>query len=102
VRTLTGLTQAEVDTGAPYTQVFHPWVPEFDGGPTVTRSGYGWFIEPAQHEYHHNGGLPGSRSENILLPQSRSVVIVLSNLDTSTPADIAEHLAKLAGLTVIT
>jgi hypothetical protein len=29
------------------------------------------------------------------------VVIVLSNLDTSTPDDIAEHLAKLAGLTVI-
>lgn len=30
------------------------------------------------------------------------MVIVLSNLDTSTPDDIAEHLAKLAGLTVIT
>jgi hypothetical protein len=55
-----------------------------------------------QHEYHHNGGLPGYLSENILLPQSQSVVIVLSNLDTSTPDDIAKHLAKLAGLTVIT
>lgn len=78
------------------------WVPEFDGGPTVTRSGYGWFIEPAQHEYHDTGGRPGDLSENILLPRSRSVVIVLSNLDTSTPDDIAEHLAKRAGLTVIT
>jgi CubicO group peptidase (beta-lactamase class C family) len=93
--------RSPVATSAMLTQIFHPWVPMFDGGPTVTRYGYGWFIEPAQHEYHHSGGLPGYLSENILLPQSQFVVIVLSNLDTSTPDDIAEHLAKLAGLTVI-
>ena len=46
--------------------------------------------------------LPGYLSEDILLPQSQFVVVVLSNLDTSTPDDIAKHLGKLAGLTVIT
>jgi len=79
------------------TQMFHPWVPMFDNG-TVgsTDYGYGWQIAPHGSEYSHSGGLPGFVSLNVLLPRTQTVLIVLSNLDSTRLNDIAQYLGNIA------
>jgi len=60
--------------------------------------GYGWFIksEKRREKIFHEGGDPGFSAFETRYPETRTFVIVLSNLETAPVRKIADDLAALA------
>lgn len=60
--------------------------------------GYGWFLGTVQGSptYEHGGGINGSLTMGIYLPQQDVFVAVFHNCDDFSPQDIAARLAAIA------
>lgn len=60
--------------------------------------GYGWFIGTLQSSltYEHGGGINGTLTMSIYLPQEDVFVAVFHNCDDFSPHDIASRLAAMA------
>lgn len=59
--------------------------------------GYGWVIDSmhARKVYHHSGGIHGFNSNIAIFPEDRSVVILLSNVNTSLLGKITNEIASV-------
>jgi CubicO group peptidase (beta-lactamase class C family) len=79
-------------------QMFRPWVLVNPAFPKSGAYGDGWFIDDRGSEYDHDGDINGFVSSNAIFPAKRAEIVVLSNLESSDPRSISEHLAQLIGL----
>jgi CubicO group peptidase (beta-lactamase class C family) len=57
--------------------------------------GYGWVVETVHGEpmIWHNGEIPGAHAMNAYFPRSNMEVVVLTNLGTAKPEEIAKDVA---------
>jgi CubicO group peptidase (beta-lactamase class C family) len=88
-----------VTDSAILSELFAPGAP-IAGTPNGPTYHDGWYIEPEQAEYHHDGGIEGYQAGIALLPSQHAVLIVLSNLATTDMPTVAKHIAALAGLSL--
>ena len=60
-----------------------------------TRYGFGWFIDSINNHLrvHHDGGVPGFRSDFERFPDDKLTVIVLTNLGSANAERIAQTIA---------
>jgi CubicO group peptidase (beta-lactamase class C family) len=79
-------------------EMFKPWVLVDAAAPKSGAYGYGWFIDDGGAEYDHSGDINGFVSYNAVFPRAQAEIVVLSNLESSDPRSIAEHLAGLIGI----
>jgi CubicO group peptidase (beta-lactamase class C family) len=74
-----------------------PWLDRLFS-PDKSGYNYGWFIkdEKGRTKIYHEGGNPGFAAFIARYPKDRTVVIVLSNLETAPVAKIADDLAAMS------
>lgn len=64
---------------------------------TLTKYGYGWFIEPYKNltSVYHTGSTRGFRNAILRLPDQHLTVIILTNRNEGEPIEIARKIADL-------
>lgn len=73
------------------------WSPVKLNDGTTYPYGFGWFVDVVQHHrrIHHDGALPGFKSDIERYPDDKLTVIVLANSGTANAEKIATHVAGL-------